>query len=181
MIAGVSIFTAIVIVLQFLGSFIRFGPFSISLTLIPIVVGAAVYGPAAGAWLGFVFSLIVLFTDSAAFLVVNFWGTVITVLAKGTLAGFVAGLVYKAFSNNKTLAVFLAAISCPVTNTGIFVIGCYLWFMPTIAAWAEGAGFSSSASFLFTGMIGLNFLFELLVNVILSPVIVRVIEMGKKD
>ena len=36
---GLALFTAIVIVLQLLGSFIRFGPFSISLVLIPIVVG----------------------------------------------------------------------------------------------------------------------------------------------
>ena len=45
---GVAIFTAIVVVLQFLGSFIRFGPFSISLVLVPIVVGAALYGHGAG-------------------------------------------------------------------------------------------------------------------------------------
>lgn len=30
--------------LQFVGSAIRFGPFSISLVLIPIVLGAALYG-----------------------------------------------------------------------------------------------------------------------------------------
>ena len=52
---GVAIFTAIVVVLQLLGSFVRFGPFSVSLVLIPIVVGAAMYGAGAGAWLGFVF------------------------------------------------------------------------------------------------------------------------------
>ena len=38
---GIAIFTALVVVLQLLGSFIKFGPFSVSLTLIPIVVGAA--------------------------------------------------------------------------------------------------------------------------------------------
>ena len=47
-----GVLTAIVVVLQFLGSFIRFGPFSISLVLIPIVVGAALLGVGAGAWLG---------------------------------------------------------------------------------------------------------------------------------
>ena len=36
-----ALFTAIVIVLQLLGSFIRFGPFSISLVLEPIVIGSA--------------------------------------------------------------------------------------------------------------------------------------------
>ena len=45
---GMAILTAIVIVLQLLGSFIRFGPFSISLVLVPIVIGAALYGAWAG-------------------------------------------------------------------------------------------------------------------------------------
>ena len=41
---GLSILTAIVFVLQLLGSFIRLGTFSVSLVLIPIVIGAAMYG-----------------------------------------------------------------------------------------------------------------------------------------
>ena len=85
--AVLALFTAIVIVLQMLGSFVRFGVFSVSLVLIPIVVGAALYGAWAGAWLGFVFSVAVLITDSAAFMVINPLGTVITVLLKGTAAG----------------------------------------------------------------------------------------------
>ena len=63
---GLALFTAIVVVLQFLGAFVRFGPFSISLVLIPIVVGAALYGPLAGAWLGVVFGLVVLLSGDAA-------------------------------------------------------------------------------------------------------------------
>ena len=43
-IAGVGLLTALVVVLQLLGSFIKFGTVSISLVLIPIVVGAALYG-----------------------------------------------------------------------------------------------------------------------------------------
>ena len=71
-IVGLGLFTAIVFVLQMLGSFIRFGPFSISLVLVPIVVGAALYGASGGAWLGFVFGLAVLISgDAAAFLVVS--------------------------------------------------------------------------------------------------------------
>jgi Predicted membrane protein len=86
---GIALFTAIVVVLQLLGSVIRFGPFSISLVLIPIVVGAALYGKLAGAWLGLVFGLVVLLSgDAAPFMAVNPLGTVITVLVKGALAGF---------------------------------------------------------------------------------------------
>ena len=37
----------IVVVLQYMGSFIHLGTFSVSLVLVPIVIGAALYGPAA--------------------------------------------------------------------------------------------------------------------------------------
>ena len=179
---GTAVLTAIVIILQFLGSFIRFGPFSVSLVLIPIVVGAAMYGVAAGAWLGFVFGLVVLLSgDAAAFLAVNVPGTILTVLLKGTLAGLCAAVVYRLFSKiNGFFATVAAAVICPVVNTGIFIIGCHLFFMETISGWAEAAGFKNAGAFIIVGMIGLNFVFELLINVILSPVIVRILRIIKK-
>lgn len=179
---GIAIFTAIVVVLQLLGSFIRFGPFSISLVLIPIVVGAAMYGTAAGAWLGFIFGLVVLLSgDAAEFLGVNALGTIITVIAKGTLAGLCAGLVFRALTKKNTyVAVIASAIVCPVVNTGVFLLGCLLFFMETINGWAAAASFASAGAYMIVVLVGLNFVFELLVNVILSPVIVRIISIGKK-
>ena len=179
-IATLGILTAVVIVLQLMGSFIRFGQFSISLVLIPIVVGAALYGPLAGAWLGFVFSLVVLLSgDAAPFLAVNVFGTILTVIAKGTIAGYFSGLVYKIFANKPMLAAVMAALACPLCNTGIFLIGCFLFFMPTISAWASAFGFASTGSYIIFGLVGGNFLFEILSNIILSPVLVRVISMGR--
>ncbi len=180
---GLALFTAIVVVLQLLGSFIRFGPFSISLVLIPIVVGAALYGPAAGAWLGFVFGLVVLLSgDAAAFLAVNPIGTILTVLVKGAGAGFLAGLTYRALEKlNGWLAVIAAAVVAPVVNTGIFLVGCLLFFMPTITEWATGMGFPSVGNYMIFGLVGANFLFELLFNIVLSPVIVRLIKIGRKE
>ena len=183
-IVGLGLFTAIVVVLQLLGSFIKFGTFSVSLVLVPVVIGAALYGATAGAWLGFVFGVVVLLSgDAAAFLGVNALGTVLTVLAKGMLAGYVSGLVYKAFeSKNRTLAVALAAVACPVVNTGVFLIGCLLFFMETIGGWADAMGFGANVGqYLIIGLVGANFLFELLFNVVLSPVIVRLIRIGKKE
>ena len=179
---GTAILTAVVIVLQLLGSFIRFGTFSISLVLIPIVVGAAMYGTWSGAWLGFVFSMVVLFQpDTQFFMGISAFGTILTVLVKGTLCGLCAGLVYLAVEQkNRYLAVVLAAIACPVVNTGIFLWGCRLFFFDTIREMAGAKGFDNAGTFLLVGFVGLNFVFEMIVNIVLSPVIVRLLNIGKK-
>ena len=214
-IVGVGLFTAIVLVLQFLGGGIRFGVFSISLVLLPIVVGAAVYGWQAGAWLGFVFGVAVLASgDAAAFMVIDPLGTVLTVLVKGTAAGLCSGLAYKFVlqllnkrtmnrmpviksqygigecceegvfkyisRNNRYLAVVIAAVICPIVNTGVFLIGCKLFFYETIAQWGTAAGFANAASYMFLGLAGTNFLIELATNLFLSPIIVRLISIAKK-
>ncbi len=177
-----AILTALVIVLQLLGSFIRLGPFSISLVLIPIVIGAATCGFKTGAWLGFVFGVAVLLSgDAAAFLSVSVWGTVLTVLLKGTLCGLVAGMVYKIFEKrNQYLAVTAAAVACPIVNTGVFLLGCVLFFLPTITQWGEAEGFKNVAGYMFLGLAGGNFIVELVTNIILAPVIVRIITYKEK-
>ncbi|MBP5198342.1 MAG: ECF transporter S component, partial [Lachnospiraceae bacterium] len=105
-IVGIGLLTAIVVVLQALAVGIRFGAFTITLTLAPIIIGAALFGPLVGAWLGFVFSIVVLITDAATFLAISIPGTIVTVILKGTLAGLFAGLVYVALEKRgKLLAV----------------------------------------------------------------------------
>lgn len=180
---GIGLLTAIVVVLQALAVAIRpTGIFNISLVLVPIVVGAALYGYKAGAWLGFVFSMIVMFTDTAAFMAISVPGTIITVLVKGTAAGLVAGLVYLSLEKkNRYLAVISAAIACPVVNTGLFLIGCVVFFMDTINGWAAAAGYASAGGYLIGAMVGVNFLIEMGVNIVLSSAIMRIIGFGKKN
>lgn len=177
-----AILTALVIVLQLMGSFIRFGIFSISLVLVPIVIGAAKCGWKIGAWLGFVFGAAVLISgNAAAFLAVDVFGTILTVLLKGTACGLIAGIVYKLLEkHNRYLAVIAAAIVCPIVNTGVFLLGCVVFFLPTITEWGVAAGFTNAAAYMFLGLAGGNFLFELGANVVLAPVIVRILNL-KKD
>ena len=179
---GIGLFTAIVVVLQLLGGGIRFGMFSISLVLLPIVVGAAVYGWQAGAWLGFAFGAAVLLSgDAAAFLAVDPLATVGVVLMKGILCGMTAGLLYKLFAQiNKTVGVFAAAVICPVVNTGVFLLGCWLFFLETVSQWGAGLGFANAAEYMFLGLAGTNFLIELAVNILLAPIIVRLIKINEK-
>ena len=179
---GVGLFTAIVVVLQFLGGGIRFGMFSISLVLVPIVVGAALYGWKSGACLGFAFGAAVLLSgDAAAFLVIDPIATVLVVLVKGTACGLVSGLVYQFLEKfNKVIAVFAAAIICPIVNTGVFLLGCQMFFLDTVAQWGASMGYENVASYMFLGLAGVNFLIEMGVNIVLAPVIVRLIRIGKK-
>lgn len=179
-----AILTALVILLQMMGSFIRFGPFSVSLVLVPIVIGAAVCGPYIGAWLGFVFGVAVLMSgDAAAFLAISVGGTILTVLLKGTLCGLFAGLTYRWISKrNETVGVFTAAFVCPIVNTGVFLLGCLVFFMDTVAQWAVGMGFGDNvAAYMFLGLAGGNFLFELGANLLLSPTVVKLLQLVRKS
>lgn len=213
---GVGLLTTIVFVLQFLGGGIKFGMFSISLVLVPIVVGAAVYGWQAGAWLGFMFGVVVLLSgDAAVFLTIDALGTVLTVLLKGAAAGLCSGLVFKLVMtilshvsrraihsmkdkhglgaccengvydyisrNNRYFAVIAAAVVCPIVNTGVFLLGCQVFFLETISGWGAAAGFESATSYMFLGLAGVNFLIELAVNILLAPVIVRLIKIKAKN
>ncbi len=177
-----AIMTALVVILQFLGAFIKLGPFSVSLVLLPIVIGTATCGVGAGMWLGLIFGLVVLWSgDAGAFLAVNVPGTIITVLLKGIACGLFAGIAYKVLSKYNTyLAVITAAIVCPLVNTGVFLLGCRLFFWETIAIWGAQLGFLNAASYAFFGLAGGNFIFELILNIILSPAVVRLLNIKNR-
>ena len=77
-----------------------------------------------------------------------------------------------------------AAIVCPVVNTGLFCVGASIAFKPLLMEWAAGwwstqpqmSGEVDLVIYLILGMIGLNFLLEMLINVVLSPVVVRILK-----
>lgn len=176
-----AILTALVVILQLIGQFIRFGPVSISLVLVPIVIGAAMCGVGVGAWLGFVFGVVVLCqADTQFFYAMSIPGTIITVLVKGTLCGLTAGLVYKLLEKkNRYVAVVAAAITCPVVNTGIFLIGSVIFFMDWVTA-SAAAGNQNILFFVLFSLVGINFLAELISNIVLSPVVVRLLNISSK-
>lgn len=179
-IAGVGLLTAIVFALQALGGAVRLGPFSISLVLIPIVVGAALYGKLSGAWLGLAFGAAVFASgDAALFFSIDPFGAVVTVLVKGLLAGLIAGAVYGLLEKkNKTAAAITAAVVCPVVNTGVFLLGCVIFFMDAVKEWAAG---TNVFVYMITGLVGFNFIFELGANLVLAPVITKLVRLGRKE
>ena len=177
-----ALFTALVAVLSYFGGFIKIGGLaSISLTLIPVVLGSALIGPLAGAWLGGVAGVVFFATADAAFWFgLSVPGTIITVLVKGALSGYLAGIAYKLLEKfNRYIAVIVSAVVCPVVNTGVFLLGCLVFFMYAVSGGAVAEGMSIGA-YLIIFFVGLNFVFELLLNIIVSPAILRLINIRKK-
>lgn len=180
--AMLALLSALVAVLSYFGGFIKIGGLaSISLTLIPVVLGAALYGPLSGAWLGAVSAVVFFFTADAVFWYgLSVPGTVITVLVKGIAAGFCAGLVYRALEKaNRYLAVIVSAIVCPLVNTGLFLVGCMIFFSDFVKTSAAGSDMSVFG-YLIVFFVGLNFVFELIANIVVSPALLRLINFKKK-
>jgi uncharacterized membrane protein len=178
-----AILTALVIVLQALATFTTFfGPFSTALALIPIVIVAALCGPAVAAWLGFVFGAVVIFTGGAdAFLSFSIIGTILTVLGKGTACGFVAGIVNKLLKKvSKTLAVFVAALVCPIVNTGVFLLGSAIFFLPYAEPIATKFGMDDKGFGLFVALAFGNFIFEIGMSAVLCPAIHRIVNLKNR-
>jgi len=184
---GLSIFTAVIAVLTVLCTFVRFGPFSITLALAPIIIGAAMYGPGAGAYLGGVFGFVVLLTglfgwDGGTVMLLlsqNAIACILICIGKGAVAGWLSGLIYKLLEKKDLrLAVIVAGIVCPVVNTGLFILGMMVFYMGTLESWAGG---QAVLYFVIVGLTGINFLVELAVNMVLSSGITTIIKYGRRS
>jgi len=176
-----ALLTAIIAMLQSLAALFPLYPFTLTLVLVPMVIGSALISPWAGAWLGAVFGFVVLITGNAnLFLALDPAATISVVILKGALAGLAAGAVYKLLAKkSKTIAVIAAAIVCPIVNTGIFIIGSYMFFLPVVMDFAEHFGHDNATAIIFLGFIGINFPLELGINLVLSPAVVRLVQIGQ--
>ncbi len=188
--AIVAMLLALVVVLQYFGGFIKIGPFVPSLVLIPIVIGAIVVGPRGGAILGGAFGIVVITQcfmgiDAGGFILwgINPFFTALVCLVKGIAAGLVPGYIYKLLvkensSNKRALAgAVLASLTAPIMNTGLFVIGLSTLFTDTLYAWS---GDTNVMLYIFTGLIGVNFLIEFAINIVVSPAISTVVKVATK-
>ena len=180
-----AVLTALVVILQILANITgALLPTPITLVLIPIVIGAALYGAKMSTWLGFVFAVVSLLSGAAnLFLGFSVVGTVVTVMVKCTACGLVTGIVYKAVKKfNEKLSIWVTAVVCPIVNTGIFILGCYTFFLDDLAKYntQNSLGFSNVTALIFIGFAGINFLIELGTNIILNPAINLVLKNLKK-
>lgn len=182
---GIATLCAIAFVLQFWIAGIMpklpiGGGTAINLALIPVVVGAILYGPTGGLSVGLFLGAVTLLPGQGAEgFYVNWYMTILAIilcLLKTGLAGFVAGLLYKVISKkNYIVAIFAAAIVTPIINTGTFLLlyGVLIRIM-------TGTAYSETFIALAT-TVWIAFLVELVINIVLSPAIGHLIRVVGKN
>ena len=184
--AAIGLLMALVVVMQFISGLIPpVSGFNFSLVLIPIVLGAALHGPGAGALLGATFGVVVVINcitgaDVGGQMVfqANPVLCILVVMGKGILAGLASGLVYKILKGfNAYLAMLLAAAVCPIVNTGFFVACMLTFFRDVLSAWAGGGDIMA---YVLSGLMLCNFLPELIINVVFSPAGQRILHTVKQ-
>lgn len=178
---GLATLTALVVGLQFLSNYVTFGSISITLALIPVAMGAILYGPVFGAILGGIMGVIIIVAPStlAYFMPENPAATIILCILKTALAGLAAGFIFKLFafiakkqkSKKKKMGLFaagiiIAALVVPIINTGLFIIGATIFFSSIYGNMIN----------VINAVLTTNFLIEFLVSAILSPVLVYLIK-----
>ena len=162
---------ALEIVFQILGNYLQIGLVNINLTLVTVVLAAVLCGPMSAAILGFFNGIMALFAPStiAVFMPVSPYGTIVVCMLKCALAGIAASYVYNFIKNkNKLVALVVASALVPIVNTGIFCLGCLVFFRPFLES-GVSEKFPNMAAFLIFGVIGLNFIIELVSTIVLSP------------
>lgn len=175
----ISILTALLVVLNLLSTVFKIVT-NINFTLIPIVLGALLMGVKGGAILGLISGLLTFMfgvTGVDAFTnflfiehpVLTFLTCTVKTTAGGALGGFVYSLLKK---KRKYLGTFIAAAVVPVVNTGVFILGALTMY----DAISVLAGSTGVIYFLIIVCAGVNFLIELAVNVILAPVVFRIVD-----
>ena len=170
---GLATLCAITFVLQFwiagiLPKLPIGGGTAINLALIPVVVGAILYGPVGGLTVGLFLGAVTLLPGQGAEgFYVNWYMTILAIvlcLAKAGLAGFLSGLAFKLlFKKNYYVAIYAAAIVAPIVNTGIFLLlyGVLIYIM---TGSAYGPTFVATAA-----AVWIIFLVELAVNILFAP------------
>ena len=185
--SAIALLMALVVVMQFISGLIpSVSGFSFSLVLIPVVLGAALYGPSAGAVLGGTFGIIVYINcvtgaDGGGAMVfqANPALCFLVVMGKGILAGTASGFTYKLLKSvNPYVAMLCAAIVCPVVNTGVFVACMMTFFKDVLAAWAQGG---EIVAYVLSVLVLCNFVPELIINVVFSPASARIAQTVSKN
>lgn len=182
----ISVLSVLIVGLSFLP--LNIGPLSITLTIIPIAVGAVLFGPIVGLILGFVFGLVSFFqcfgysAFGVTLLGINPFLTFLVCIPTRMLAGFLPGLIYKGFEKaklNKHVNQAIACLLVPLFNTIFFMSVLIICFYNTdfIKGLRDTIGSTNPFNFVIL-FVGINGLVELLAGAFISFPVSKALELA---
>ena len=189
-----AVLAAIVVVMSFtpLG-YLKIGPLSIALVIIPVVTGAIVLGPGAGAFMGLVFgvtSFAQCFGMDAfgtTLMSINPFFTFVMCIPTRVLAGYLCGLVFKGVSNalsgkkSAEISYPVASVTGPVFNTLFFMSSLILLFGKTdfIQNLMTSTGAENFLMF-FVLLVGVNGLVEIASCLVVASAVSKALAVANK-
>lgn len=178
----IALMAAIVVVIQLFFASVKIGPVTISFSLVPLVLSGVIIGPVGGLIVGAISGIVTfiqVLTSADPFYVFlmanNPVATAAICILKTTIAGWLSGLVYhamKKITHKPAVSTILPAIICPTVNTGLFCLGMLVFFTNAFQADANYAAVSENIIyFVFIGLAGINFIFEVISTVVITPIV----------
>lgn len=171
-----ALFSAIVIILAFMP--IKTLGLEITLTMIPIAIGAALYGPAVGAILGGVFGVVSFLQClgyspfGATLFGINPYLTALVCIPTRILAGWLAGIAYKVSEKllkKEKLSCVISSFTAPLLNTVFFMGALVLCFYNTEYIQGFVTYLGAANPFMFVILfVGINGLVELACGAIVA-------------
>ena len=187
-----AIFISIVLVMKITGlSSIPVGPLVMTLTMIPIAIGAMLLGPVEGAVLGFIYGLTSLYdalTSKSAmthfFFQVSPVNTVILCVIIRTLVGFLTGIIFKAvkkIDKKKFICYYVGGLAAPMINTILFMGYIVVVFYRTefVQNLADKVGAANPLMFVVL-VVGIQGMLEWLGGVIIGGSVAKAVAHGLK-
>jgi len=173
---------AIIIVMAFtpLGYF-KYGTLSITFIMIPVVIGAIILGPSAGAILGGIFGLTSLMQcfglDAFGTMLfgINPLGTIFMCIVPRILMGWLSGLIFLGLhriDKTKVISYAVASLSGAVLNTAMFVAALIIIFGNTPLLHS----FGSSTAQIIGALITINALIEAIVCLLVGASISKALQ-----
>lgn len=180
-----ALLSALTVVLQLLSGLLTgVLPFSLSLVLIPISVAAWYYGISGGLVLGGVFGITVFIQcvtglDKTGLLLYSSDPLATFALSFGRclFVGFLIGMIGRA-KTKETPFKYIYAAFAPTMNTTVFIVLYSLLFSDFLLS-AAGS-YDSVVSFIVVAFVGVNFVIELALNLIILPPLLKALDKYNK-
>ena len=165
-----ALFVAIILLMKVTGlSSIHIGPLNMTLTMIPIAIGAMLLGPVPGALLGAFYGFTSLYDAISggsilthAFFQISPFHTVVLCVVLRACVGYLTGILFLLFDRadrTQTVCYYLGGLAAPLLNTALFMGYIVLVFYrtDTVQSYVEKLGASGPLMFvvLFVGVQGL--------------------------